>query len=73
MGIEFQINAMSLTEHYGKGIKLIAEKLVEKGMIDFIGTDIHHIRHLDVLKKVPLSKHYAKLVDSGLLKNKDLS
>lgn len=73
MGIEFQINAMSLTEHYGKGIKLIAEKLVEKGMIDFIGTDIHHIRHLDVLKKVPLSKHYAKLVDSGLLKYKDLS
>lgn len=73
MGIEFQVNAMSLTEHYGKGIKLIAEKLVDKGMIDFIGTDIHHVRHLDVLKKVPESKYYAKLVDSGLLKNKDLS
>ncbi|WP_316817979.1 tyrosine-protein phosphatase [Pedobacter nyackensis] len=73
MGIEFQVNAMSLTEHYGKGIKSIAEKLIEKGMIDFIGTDIHHVKHLDVLKKVPSTKHYAKLVDSGLLKNTELN
>lgn len=72
MGIELQINAMSLTEHYGKGIKSIAEKLVEKDMIDFIGTDIHHIRHLEVLKRVPESKFFTRLVESGLLKNQEL-
>jgi protein-tyrosine phosphatase len=72
MGVEFQINAMSLTDHYGKGIKIIAEKLIEKDMIDFIGTDIHHLKHIEVLRKVPTSKHFSKLIDSGLLKNKDL-
>jgi len=72
MGVELQLNALSLTEHYGKNIKAIAEKLVEKEMIDFIGTDIHHVRHLKTLKHVPSTKHFARLVDSGLLKNQEL-
>ncbi|MFA6278463.1 MAG: CpsB/CapC family capsule biosynthesis tyrosine phosphatase [Pedobacter sp.] len=69
MGVELQVNALSLTEHYGKNIKQIAEKLIEKDMIDFIGTDTHHVKHLETLKLVPQSKHFARLVDSGLLKN----
>jgi len=72
MGVELQVNALSLTEHYGKRIKLIAEKLIENDMIDFIGTDIHHVRHLETLKRVPSSKHFERLVKSGLLKNQEL-
>lgn len=72
MGVELQVNALSLTEHYGKGIKSIAEKLIEKDMIDFIGTDTHHLKHIEILKRVPASKHFARLVDSGLLKNHKL-
>lgn len=72
MGVEFQVNALSLTTHYGKGIKAVAEKLIENEMIDFIGTDIHHIKHLEVLKQVPSTKHFARLVASGLLKNREL-
>ncbi len=69
MGVELQVNALSLTEHYGKNIKQIAEKLIEKDMIDFIGTDIHHVKHLNVLKQVPTSKSFKRLLESGLLKN----
>ena len=72
MGVELQVNALSLTDHYGKNIRSIADKLVEKDMIDFIGTDIHHVRHLDILKRVPESKSFARLIDSGLLKNQSL-
>lgn len=72
MGIELQVNALSLTDHYGKHVRSIAEKLIEKDMIDFIGTDIHHIRHLEGLKRVPESKFFARLVESGLLKNQQL-
>jgi protein-tyrosine phosphatase len=72
MGVELQVNALSLTEHYGKNIKGIAEKLIEKDMIDFIGTDLHHTKHLEALKQVPFSKHFTRLVDSGLLKNQSL-
>lgn len=72
MGVELQVNALSLTDHYGKNIKQIAEKLIEKDMVDFIGTDIHHVKHLDSLKQVPSSKHFVRLIDSRLLKNKSL-
>ena len=72
MGVEFQVNALSLTPHYGKGIKAIAEKLIEKGMIDFIGTDIHHVKHLELLAQVPSTKHFGILLASGGLKNSTL-
>lgn len=72
MGVELQVNALSLTEHYGKGIKAIAEKLIEKDMIDFIGTDLHHIKHLELLKRVPSNKYFSRLIASGLLKNQQL-
>jgi protein-tyrosine phosphatase len=73
MDVELQVNALSLTEHYGKHIKVIAEKLIAKEMIDFIGTDLHHSKHLEALKRVPGSKYFARLVDSGLLKNQSLT
>lgn len=73
MGVELQVNALSLTDHYGKHIRSIAEKLIEKDMIDFIGTDIHHVRHLEGLKRVPETKPFARLIDSGLLKNQSLA
>jgi len=73
MGVELQVNALSLTDHYGKGIRSIAEKLIEKGMIDFIGTDTHHVNHISALRKVPSTKHYELLIDSGLLKNQQLT
>lgn len=72
MGVELQVNAMSLTDHYGKSITKIAEKLIDNNMIDFLGTDIHHVRHLEVLKSVPATKHFERLVKSGLLKNHSL-
>lgn len=72
MSVELQVNALSLTMHYGKNIKAVAEKLIEKDLIDFIGTDLHHIHHLSALKEVPKTKHFERLVKSGTLKNKEL-
>ena len=72
MGVELQLSALSLTDYYGKAIRKIAEKLVEKDMIDFIGTDIHQIAQLEVLATVPKSKFFSKLLDSGMLKNREL-
>lgn len=69
MGIEFQINALSLMGYYGKNIRTIAEKLISEKMIDFIGTDIHHQNHLEALRKVPNSRAFQELLKSGVLKN----
>ncbi len=69
MGVELQVNALSLTSHYGKHIQQIAEKLIKNELIDYVGTDIHHLRHLEVLKRVPESKYFQQLIESQLLKN----
>jgi len=72
LGVEFQLNALSLTKHYGMHIKSVAEKLIDKDMIDYLGTDTHHMQHIATLKQVPGTKYFARLLDSGLLKNESL-
>ncbi len=47
--ILFQLNLASLVGYYSKEAKKIAENLLKNNMVNFIGTDIHHIRHLDSL------------------------
>lgn len=51
IGCSFQVNILSLTGYYGSVVKKIAEKLLKNGMVDFLGTDMHHERHLERLKK----------------------
>lgn len=48
-GTLFQINVLSLAGYYGKDEKATAEWLIEKGMADFIGTDLHNHRHADAI------------------------
>lgn len=72
LGLHFQINLMSLTGHYGESAKRAAEFLIEKGLVEFVGTDIHRIGHMDQIKKVLKNKHLHKLVASGKLLNHKL-
>lgn len=51
-GCVFQLNLLSLTEQYGKGVQKTAEKLLKENMYDFVGTDTHHQNHLKLLEKI---------------------
>jgi len=56
-GIRFQLNLLSLSsDSYGSAVQKTAEKLIEDGLIDFVGTDVHNKRQLDLLKEVKISK-----------------
>ncbi len=50
-GLKFQINLLSLALAYAKEEKVIAEWLMEQGLVDFIGTDIHHPAHVEIIEK----------------------
>ncbi|WP_373941194.1 histidinol phosphatase [Polaribacter sejongensis] len=50
-GCLFQLNLLSLTEQYGKGVQKISEKILKENLYDFVGTDTHHNNHLELLKK----------------------
>lgn len=45
-GCLFQLNLLSVMGYYGNEIAKIAEKLLQKGMYDFVGSDVHHANHI---------------------------
>lgn len=51
LGFLFQVNLLSLTGYYGKPVAKVAKFLFEEGMVDFVGTDMHHTKHLSTLKE----------------------
>jgi tyrosine-protein phosphatase YwqE len=59
-GTLFQVNLLSLAGNYGKPIKQMAEYLLEHDMIDFIGTDMHNLKHATVIEEYLHSKDYRK-------------
>ncbi|MGM0944057.1 MAG: tyrosine-protein phosphatase [Bacteroidota bacterium] len=56
-----QINLLSLTGFYSKQVKDFAEQLLEKGNVQFFGTDCHNSRYLDMLEMLPKTKVYDRI------------
>ncbi len=46
VGCLFQLNLLSIVGYYGGSIARIAEQLLQKGMYDFTGSDVHHSKHI---------------------------
>lgn len=61
IGCLFQLNMLSATDYYGEHVAKISNSLVKEGLIDFIGSDVHHIRHLEALNKKIVLKNYEYL------------
>lgn len=66
-GCYLQLNTNSLTGYYGKGVKIMAEKLLSNGMYDYCGTDMHHEKHADVLESILRSNHIENLMQHNFL------
>ena len=45
-GCLFQLNLLATVGYYGNEIAKIADKLLQKGMYDFVGSDVHHLNHI---------------------------
>jgi len=66
-GVLFQINALSLIGHYSKAIQSMAYKLIDRGWIEFIGSDCHNLMHANALNQVMKNKYFKKALDLPLL------
>jgi protein-tyrosine phosphatase len=71
-GVYFQLNTVSLAGHYPEPVKKFAEKLIEKGMIDFIGSDMHNMNYMKSMENSLKEKALGKLIASGKLLNASL-
>ena len=45
-----QVNILSLTGQYGAGVAKAAKYLIKNDLVSFVGTDMHHEKHLEGLK-----------------------
>lgn len=72
LGCKLQVNLLSLSGIYGSQVKKMAEKLLKNQMVDFLGTDMHHEKHLAMLKKLAAKKDFYEIVGNATLLNKTL-
>jgi tyrosine-protein phosphatase YwqE len=72
-GADLQINILSLSGYYGNDTKKIAEKLLQADFITWVGTDLHHDRHLAAIQHLAGSNKIVKQLEKiKNLKNRQL-
>jgi len=68
-GCDLQLNTISLTGYYGKDAKKMAEAMVDNEMVDFISSDMHHLRHASAFRKALETPYVQRLLQDYPLKN----
>lgn len=64
LGCKLQANLLSFSGYYGREVMQFAEQLADKQLINLLGTDLHHERHLAGLKQLKYSKALQKVMGS---------
>lgn len=72
MGCALQVNILSLTGHYGEPTKKWALQLIKEKLADYLGTDLHHQGHIDLLKKSLQQVTLQKILNESEFKNRQL-
>ena len=63
-GCLFQLNLLSTVGYYGEVVFEAGKKLLNNGLIDFVGSDVHHKKHVDWFDKKVLLKDLSPLKES---------
>ena len=71
-GCMLQVNLLSLLGYYGKSVQEAARFLVSEGLVDLIGTDLHHQRHLDAMHTPSLLKEVNSICKDASILNATL-
>lgn len=72
-GCLFQLNLLSFIGHYGPEALQLANYLIKKKYVEFLGTDMHHHKHLELIRSSPaIFRTVNKLVETGLIRNPQL-
>ncbi len=67
LGVLFQVNIGSIAGYYGLAPKKIAERMIDENLVDFIGSDLHGVRHLQAMQHALSEKYLWKVVSKGVL------
>ncbi|MEO8515777.1 MAG: CpsB/CapC family capsule biosynthesis tyrosine phosphatase [Flavobacterium sp.] len=65
-GCAFQLNLLSVVGYYGTAVADVAKKLLKTGLIDFVGSDVHHKKHIESFDKKVMLKDLQPLKEAIL-------
>jgi len=63
-GCLMQLNLLSTVGYYGPVVAQSAEKLLKAGLIDFVGSDVHHEKHLEAFNQKVMLKDIKPLTEA---------
>lgn len=72
MGIEFQVNVLSLNNFYGESAMKKGFEYIEKGMSEYLGTDTHNMRYIQALLETADNKEVQKMLKKHTFKNAEI-
>ncbi|MEO8769708.1 MAG: CpsB/CapC family capsule biosynthesis tyrosine phosphatase [Ferruginibacter sp.] len=62
LGYKLQVNLLSLTGYYGKEALKVASYLLKNDLVSYVGTDMHHERHLGMLSDPKIRATFNKFL-----------
>jgi protein-tyrosine phosphatase len=68
-GVLLQMNLNSIIGYYSKPVQLAAQKLIDNGWVNFLGSDCHHLQHVQLIEEIRNSKYFRKALSLPLLNN----
>ena len=68
-GVKLQLNIGSLTGSYGPEVKNFAERLVSDKVVEFVGSDCHHIHHLEMIEIARKLPFFHQLINQEQILN----
>ncbi|MGI8582075.1 MAG: tyrosine-protein phosphatase [Chitinophagaceae bacterium] len=71
-GFSLQVNLLSLTGYYGPQVAKAAKFIFDNDLADFVGTDMHHERHLVALSKKETISMLNRYLDNKVYNNFDM-
>lgn len=68
-GVLMQMNISSLTGYYSKPVQQMAFKLIDRGMIHWLGSDCHHLQQARLMRDARSFRYFRKALTLPLLNN----
>ena len=71
-GVYFQTNALSLGGFYGEDAKHRAHEMLERGWVEFMGTDTHNTMYAQALRDLSCNRKVEKILEKYEFMNNKL-
>jgi tyrosine-protein phosphatase YwqE len=61
LDVKFQLNLLSTVGYYGDKVATAADFLLKENLIDFVGSDVHHMKHVNAFENKIIIKSEKQL------------